>query len=275
MVLTGIWLYPILILLTLWFVFLSRLSWKLLRAPRLETGPYETLRSQLTIAGMGLAAVAVGALLLLNLTWTSVDISQYLGSTAIKILSLLLFFPSVLGFLFSCLGSGRIRFLGVGTSFLTGCFWFGLVMGAAISMSASITRHPTRFLIPDGYVGWVEVKYGDSNVPALQMDKGTLICRIPDNGLLATSSAVEEGWAKDEYFYYSKDGSLRDLKETGWGAGGMIWGNTNEWQQSQTESKLRRIDTYIYIGTEQQYHRAVAINEIRPFDESKNDKVVH
>jgi hypothetical protein len=148
-------------------------------------------------------------------------------------------------------------------------------MVAAISMSASITRHPTRFLIPDGYVGWVEVKYGDSNVPALQMDKGTLICRIPDSGLLATSSAVEEGWAKDEYFYYSKDGSLRDLKETGWGAGGRIWGNTNEWQQSQTESKPKRIDTYIYIGREEQYHRAVSINEIRPFDESKNTKAVH
>jgi len=224
---------------------------------------------------MGLAAVAVGALLLLNLTWTSVEISQYFGSTAVRILSLLLLFPSLLGFLFSALGSGRIRFLGVGTSFLTGFFWFGLAMGAAISMSASIIRHPIRFLIPDGYVGWVEVKYGDLSAPAFQMDKGTLICRIPDSGLLATSSAVEEGWAKDEYFYYSKEGSLRDLKETGWGAGGMIWGNTNEWQQSQIESKPKRIDTYIYIGTEEQYHRAVSINEIRPFDESKNDKVIH
>jgi hypothetical protein len=258
MVLTSVWLYPILILLVAWFAFLSRLFWKLLRAPRPDKGPYETLRSQLTVAGMGSAAVAVGALLLLNLTWTSVEISQYLGSTTIRILSLLLLFPSVLGFLFSCLGSGRIRFLGVGTSFLTGYFWFGLVMGAAISMSASITRHPTRFLIPDGYVGWVEVKYGDLNAPAFRTDKGTLICRIPDSGLLATSSALEEGWAKDEYFYYSKNDSVRALKETGWGAGGMIWGGSN----STTEQ-------YFYVGTEDQYHHAVTINENRPFNESK------
>jgi hypothetical protein len=258
MVLTGKVLYPILILLALWFAFLSRLSWKLFRAPRLETGPYETLRSQLTVAGMGFAAVAVGALLLLNLTWTSVEISQYLGSAAIKILSLLLFFPSVLGFLFSCVGSGRIRFLGVGTSLLTGFLWFGLVMGAAISMSSPITRHPTRFLIPVGYVGWVEVKYGDSDAPAFPLDKGTLVCRIPDSGLLVTSSSLEKGWAKDEYFYYSKEGSVRALKETGWGSGGMIWGGSNS-----------TIDQYFYVGTEEQYHKAVSTNESRPFNETE------
>ncbi len=134
---------------------------------------------------------------------------------------------------------------------------------------------PTRFLIPDGYVGWVEVKYGDSNAPAFPMDKGTLICRIPDSGLLVTSSVLQEGWAKDEYFYYSQDGSLHALRETGWGAGGMIWGSTHKWQQSQSQSKPRQIEAYVYIGTEEQYNRAVSSNEIRPFDESRTERVVH
>lgn len=107
MVATSIWLYPILIVLVLWFTFLSTIFWKLLRTPKPETGPYEILRSQLTVAGMGFAAGAVGA----------------------RILSQLLVFPSVLGFLFSSLGSGRIRFLGVGTSLVTGFLWFSLAMG--------------------------------------------------------------------------------------------------------------------------------------------------
>jgi hypothetical protein len=260
-VLTVIWLYLIWVLLGLWFAFLSRIFWKLLRAPKPETGPYETFRTQLTVAGMGLAAIAVGVLLLLNLTWTSVEISQHLGSTALRTLSLLLVFPSVLAFLFCSLGSGRLRFLGVGSSLLTGFLWFGLVMGAAISMSAPITRHPTRFLIPDGYVGWVEVKYGDSNAFPFPMDQGTLICRIPDSGLLATSSLFEQGWAKDEYFYYSKNGSVRALKETGWGLGGMIWGGSNSTSEQ-----------YFYIGTEERYRHAVTINESRPFDESKRER---
>jgi hypothetical protein len=129
MVVTSIWLYPILILLVLWFAFLSTIFWKLLRTPKPETGPYESLRSQLTVAGMAFAAVAIGALLLLLLTLSSVAISKNLGSAGVRTLSLLLFFPSVLGFLFSSLGSGRIRFLGVGTSLITGLLWFGLAMG--------------------------------------------------------------------------------------------------------------------------------------------------
>jgi hypothetical protein len=262
MVVTGVWLYPILILLAVWFGFLFRIFWKLLRIPKLQTGRYEALRSHLTVVGMGFATVAVGALLLLHLTWVSVELSQYLGSTAIRILSLLLFIPTVLGFLFSAIGSGRIRFLGVGTCLLTGYWWFGFVVVAAFSMASSIARHPTRFLIPEGYIGWVEVKYGEPNVPGFSMDKGTLVCRIPDSGLLVTSSVMKEGWAKDEYFYYSKNDSVRALKDTGWGLGGMIWGGTNS-----------KDEEYFYVGTEEQYHHAVTVNESRPFNESKTERI--
>lgn len=88
------------------------------------------------------------------------------------------------------------------------------------------------------------------------------MCRIPDSGLLRTSSPLEEGWAKDEYFYYSKDGSVRVLKDTGWGLGGMIWGGSNS-----------AADEYFYVGTEEQYHKAVSINESRPFNESETDRI--
>jgi hypothetical protein len=94
------------------------------------------------------------------------------------------------------------------------------------------------------------------------MDRGTVICRIPDSGLLHTSSPLEGGWAKDEYFYYSTDGSVRALKDTGSGHGGMIWGGSNS-----------AIDEYFYIGSEGQYHNAVSNNESRPFNESERAKV--
>jgi hypothetical protein len=186
-----------------------------------------------------------------------------------------LFWPTLAGLLFSTAGTGKIKYLGIGTSLITGLWWFSLLMEAAISMGAPIARHPNKFLIPEDYVGWVEVKYGETNAPALQMNNGTFICQIPDNGLLSTSSSLEYGWAKDEYFYYSKDGSLHPLKETGWGFGGMIWGGTDQYQQSTSESKPRQVAAYIYVGTEEQYHRAVSSNEIRPFNESKDDKVAH
>ncbi len=55
------------------------------------------------------------------------------------------------------------------------------------------------------------------------MVNGEYICKVPKSGVLLTSSHVEDGWASDHYFYYSDSGSLRELKETGWGSGGYIW----------------------------------------------------
>jgi hypothetical protein len=129
-------------------------------------------------------------------------------------------------------------------------------------------RHPVKFLIPANYVGWVEVKYGASNAPALQMHDGTVICQIPSEGLLVTSSPLEQGWAKDEYFYYSQDGSTQELKETGWGRGGKVWGGSDEWQQTLNGSAPVQVTAYFYVGTEEGYHRAVSNNEKRPFNES-------
>src|SRR6266853_4026733 len=273
MVLSGRWLVFALIVLALWFAFLCRTCWRILTQP--APGRKLKVRDHLTRVGIVSSTMAVGSLLVLHLSWISAEVSQHFGVLAIKVLAQFLFWPTVAGFIFSALGSGRMRFWGVGTALITGLWWFSLSTVAAISMGAPLARHPTKFLVPKGYVGWIEVKYGEPNSPALQMNERTFICQIPDGGLLSTSSPLKEGWAKDEYFYYSKDGSLHALNETGWGAGGMIWGATDEWQQPQSGSKLKQIAAYAYIGTEEQNHRAVSTNEIRPFDESKNDKVGH
>ena len=87
------------------------------------------------------------------------------------------------------------------------------------------------------------------------VNNGTLVCRIPDSGLLDTSSPLEEGWAKDEYFYYSKDGAMHALKSTGWGHGGLIWGETN----STTEQ-------FFFVGTEEQFRHGVTTGRRGPFE---------
>jgi hypothetical protein len=247
--------------LRLWWSF-----WKLLQE-RANNQP--EVRNKLTLAGIGFSAIAVGSLLVLHVSWVSPAISQQLGVTTIRVLSICLFGPTLLGLILSAAGSGRMRLVGIGTTLITGLWWFSLSMAAAISMSAPIACHPTKFLVPEGYVGWVSVRYGEKDAPALEVSSGTRICRIPDVGLLRTSSPVEEGWAKDEYFYYSQDGSLHGLKGTGWGKGGMIWGGSNEWEQTPEGTTPNRIAQYFYVGTEEQYHRAVSSNESRPFNEAK------
>src|ERR1700746_82897 len=99
MVLTGGWLYFVLFLLALWLALLFRTFWRLLRLPA-QHGEHR-LRNRLTIAGIAFSAVAVGSLLGLHLSWISPVVSQHFGVTAIKILALLLFWPTVAGLLLS------------------------------------------------------------------------------------------------------------------------------------------------------------------------------
>ena len=177
-------------------------------------------------------------------------------SPAIRILALLLFWLTLVGLVLCAVGVGRIRWLGFGTSLVTGLWWLSLSVDAAISMGAPIARHPTKFLIPQGYVGWVKIEYGES-APPLEMSNGVYICRIPASGILQTSSSLEVGWAKDEYFYYSEDGSLRSLPDTGWGGGGMIWGGNTESQLIGNGIRPARFSENFYVGREDQYHKNV------------------
>jgi Family of unknown function (DUF6843) len=251
----------VLVLLAAWFSLLCGVAWK-----AYKTRKSGARRNYLTIAGLGCAAVAVGALLALHLTWISNDLSQGLGVGTIRILALLLFWPTLAGLVLNIGGTGRIRFFGLTTCLATGLWWFTLAMGSAISMGAPIARHPIRFLIPKAYIGWIKVEYG-RNAPPLEMLNGKYICRIPASGVLTTSSPLEEGWAKDEYFYYSEDGSTEVLPDTGWGGGGMIWAGS----VTGDSPSARQFTQTFYVGREDQYHR----NERQPTSQSLGNANPH
>jgi hypothetical protein len=151
MVISGRWLGLVVILLAAWLILLCRTWWKLLRTPPLESKP-RLARNYVTIAGIGSSAVAVGALLALHLSWISAGISQHLGVAAIRILALLLFWPTLAGLVLCAAGVGRIRWLGLGTSLVTGLWWLSLSVDAAISMGAARQSRAIQrsFLFPRG-----------------------------------------------------------------------------------------------------------------------------
>src|SRR5689334_9947591 len=104
MVVSGRPLVLVLVLLAAWFSLLCGVAWKAFR-----TRKTAARRNHLTIAGLGCAAVAVGALLALHLTWISTGLSQRLGVGTIRILALLLFWPTLIGLVLNIGGTGRIR----------------------------------------------------------------------------------------------------------------------------------------------------------------------
>src|SRR5580704_11976324 len=104
MLLSGGWLVFALVLLASWFALLCRSFWKLLKE---RANNQLGVRNKLTIAGIGFSTVAVSSLFVLHLSWVSPTISQHFGVTAIRVLSICLFWPTLAGLLLSAAGSGR------------------------------------------------------------------------------------------------------------------------------------------------------------------------
>jgi hypothetical protein len=124
---TGRVLFLVLILLFAWFSLLSWKLWRLLRVGSTQ-GERKT-RGYVTLVGLGCSAIAVGALLALHVSWISVEVSQHLGVTAIRILSFLLFWPTLAGLALCLAGMGRARWFGVATCVVTGLWWLFLSTG--------------------------------------------------------------------------------------------------------------------------------------------------
>jgi hypothetical protein len=240
--------WPLVLVLTVLFVWLVFLAAFLKRS-----AAGQQRRGRLTFAGVACCTVAVGALFCLHLSWLSPAVSQKLGTAGIRVLALLVFWPTLIGLILSTLGSGKGRVIGLLSCVAAGLWYATLAITSAISMGAVTARHPTRFLIPAGYVGWITIDYGEAGKPPLEMVKGAYICRLSKSGALETSSRLEEGWAEDEYFYYSNSDHLDRLKETGWGAGGMVWGG--QVGRSVGMAYSDEVSQRIYIGSEDQYRR--------------------
>jgi len=110
------------------------------------------------------------------------------------------------------------------------------------------TQRSLRFLIPEGYIGWVRIEFEVPGESPLPLESGQMVARIPPSGLLKTSSPERYGWARDSYLYYSSAGDLRQLPNSGHGR--LIWGKMNGAKSgSSGEHKYEEF----FVGTEPQY----------------------
>lgn len=115
---------------------------------------------------------------------------------------------------------------------------------------------PSKFLIPDGYVGWVLLAYNQKNAPAVPSSDGERTFKFPATGRLKTSSRGPESDAKKEYLYYSPNGSTHDVPMDYRDGDGMIWG--------EYEGTLGGVisEYGFFVGTHEQYEQA---KNRRPF----------
>jgi hypothetical protein len=76
----------------------------------------------------------------------------------------------------------------------------GLLIVAQVLDSSFIhTRTPERFLIPEGYKGWVRIEFSAANSPAVPIEDGYLTFRFNPDGTLKTSSKFTQAWRNKGY----------------------------------------------------------------------------
>ena len=105
----------------------------------------------------------------------------------------------------------------------------------------------SRFLIPEGYTGWIRVEFEVQGAPPLSMEGGEYVLRIPVDGILRTSSPEQYGWALDHYYYDSAEG-VHPIPDSG--EAPLIWGRING-EASGAEGK-RKYEEF-FVGTAQQF----------------------
>lgn len=111
-------------------------------------------------------------------------------------------------------------------------------------------RTPSSFELPQGFRGWAMVEFQRAECPPLPLENGRLVHRFDAAGRLCTSSELQDGWARDEYWFTGGGpGAAHEaIRVTSWGGGGLIWYAANG--ICGVAGKPGRVFLHFYVGPE-------------------------
>lgn len=111
-------------------------------------------------------------------------------------------------------------------------------------------KHPNIFLIPNGFVGWIEIHYGLNGYPPLPTEGEAIILRIPESGILKTSS--EPSYTLEKFYYVDKNDNRIELGFE-FEHGGTI-GSSELIRSDGSTTKYPIIERH-FIGTNEQWEQ--------------------
>src|SRR5579871_63869 len=106
-----------------------------------------------------------------------------------------------------------------------------------------------RFLIPEGYVGWLRLECNVEGAPARSATNGVSTYKLPPDGVLRTSCVMPDAGLKKEYFFYSADGAVSRVPSDYWSDRGLIWG--------EYEGTRKGVRSFLgfFVGSGEQYRK--------------------
>ena len=111
-------------------------------------------------------------------------------------------------------------------------------------------RLPNAYEIPASYRGWVRIRFGVPGCPLLIERDGHYPIKVDSTGDACTASRLPSGEAADEYYF--TNGSRKRINLTGWGGGGLIWGQRLSYLQNG------KVNEQFFVGTEVEFNAATA-----------------
>lgn len=124
-----------------------------------------------------------------------------------------------------------------------------IAAAVTIVLSTMEERVTHKYILPQGFTGWVEVTYEQPGHPALKKEGRKWVYEIPASGKLTTSSKNSAG--PMVFYYVDQDGKLTDFRtdipmihEVGTSSGGS----------SSGEKYPEKVA--FFVGTEEQWRAA-------------------
>jgi hypothetical protein len=134
-----------------------------------------------------------------------------------------------------------------------------LSFAVLLALACEKRRQPCRYLIPEGFVGWVLIEYNVDGASLPREETGFLVLEVPTSGMLSIPGSPQSGWAQDEYFYVDGQGSRERLRVTPPGSGGVIWGTG---VGSYEEDGAGLTAEHFFVGTEAEFARAPKLDDL-------------
>jgi len=94
----------------------------------------------------------------------------------------------------------------LGWKLLTAAGWLSIFLCGSCRIRTAYT-----VLIPEGYKGWVEIRFGIAGQPSLHREGGNFVIEVPKSGRLSTSAPLVAGYANDKYYFVSESGGKTEI----------------------------------------------------------------
>ncbi|RJE84628.1 hypothetical protein D3P07_22100 [Paenibacillus sp. 1011MAR3C5] len=129
-----------------------------------------------------------------------------------------------------------------------------MAAGVIILLSISENKITHKYILPEGFTGWVEIIYEQPGYPALKKEGKKYIYNVPESGKMLTSTKNFSG--PMDFSYMDRNGKLIEFRTVS----PMIHGvNTSSGGSSSGEIFPQKVT--FFVGTEEQWREASEIRQ--------------